>query len=889
MLARVNTQYLVFKPNPVSFGEVLQGKSKTIEVVGENQGRATLKIDQIKWNENSSKGFTFPDGAPKAPKELKPGETFKFKVMYKPTGSKIDQGQLEFTCPGGCAPDDPDPILRKNPYPLRFNGTLAAPSIEVTPLSIDFGFVTSGTKASKNVRIANVGSAPLTISKISMQEKSSGAFIVPRLVDVVIEPGKSKELPVSFQPTTGSKHEGVIVIKSDDPNKPEVLVRLFGKVSAPNIEVQPRLLDYGKAPVAKTLAFTVANSGDRPLEVKSIVLVPGTSPEFKIELGSIKFPWTLTPNKFQSISVVYTPANEGADVGRIQVVSNDPDEPTIEIELKATGSSVPNCDLAPVPSRLNFGLSVIGKSKVIPVKWTNQGGKDCEISAMTIVTDRGGFPFPYNGPDVYHLPKPPAGCTGKDGKYTCSPAIVVKPGNSLLTDVSFFPLTEKQTTPLSSPNFTGSLEMQTNGKPSNPRVILDGLATKSCVEVVPDNVDFGLITLNCSSQNEKITIYNTCAQAITVNKIGFSSTGANGFRITKAQATPFTIPAGQSGEVEVAYRATAPARRQNAVLQIEHTLKQQSPLSVPMIAEGTTTAEQTDTFKQLKNPKIDILFVIDNSCSMGDEQASMATNFASFIKWAKNLSVDFQIGVTTTDDGTSPIGPQAVPGELVGPAGQKFLTSATPNIEASFNQRVRVGTGGGGKEAGLNGAKAALSHPLITTGVNKGFLRQDASLSIIVLSDEPDQSTQPAQFYINFFKNIKGYRNPDLLRFNAVIGIDEKTLQPKCGSGGSNSGATSNGRYLSVVQATRGLVASICSNNWSSTLSRIGAVTFGLKKQFLLSRIADPKSIVVKVNGKVVAKGTTTWDYSTQDNSVNFVTSPPASATIEVKYKAICF
>lgn len=885
MFSKLNQQDLHFTPNPANFGEVVKGKKKTLKIIGENRGRAELKIQGVKWN-GKPDIFKFVGGLPKA-QTLKPGDKFEFTVEYSPTTAKQDKGILEFTCEGNCSPGNGEKNLRKDPFPLRFFGNLAAANIEVTPLKLDFGFVASGSKNTKNVRISNKGSAPLIIEKISMEKKSSGAFIVPRLINVSIAPGQSKELPVSFSPTVGSEHKGVIIIKHNDPNKSDVLVRLFGKVSAPNIEVQPRLLDYGKAPIAKTKSFTIANSGDRPLTIKSIVKIVGTSPEFAIDLSKIKFPWVLPPNKFQAISVVYTPADQGDDVGQIQITSDDPDEPKVKVELKATGSAIPACDLAPTPSRVNFGLSVIGKSKTIPVKWFNQGGRDCQITQFDLTTDR-GFP-PYMGPDVYHLSNPPQGCTGKDGRFTCNPPLIVKPGNSITTKISFFPLSEKQTTPLTPPNFTGAMDVKTNGNPPVRRVVLDGLATKSCVQVVPDNIDFGLVTINCSSRNEKIRIYNTCKDSITVNKIGFSSGASNGFRIVKAQVTPFTVPSGQDAEIELAYRATAPARKQNAVFEIEHTLKQQSPLSVPLIAEGTTTSEQTDTFNQLKSPKIDILFVIDNSCSMGDEQQSMATNFASFIQWASNLKVDFQIGVTTTDTGGSPIGGSVTPGELVGPKGDKILTAATPNLQAAFTQRVRVGTNGGGTEAGLEGAKQALSHPLITTGVNKGFLRKDASLSIIAVSDEPDQSPQPAQFYINFFKNIKGFKFPNMFRFNAVIGYDEKTKKNQCGGSGGNAGARSNGRYLAVVQSSRGIVSSICNSNWANTLSRIGAVTFGLKKQFLLSRPADPKTIQVKVDGAVVAKGATTWDFSTQDNSIVFIKSPTAGAAIQVTYKAICF
>ena len=53
------------------------------------------------------------------------------------------------------------------------------------------------------------------------------------------------------------------------------------------------------------------------------------------------------------------------------------------------------------------------------------------------------------------------------------------------------------------------------------------------------------------------------------------------------------------------------------------------------------------------NKDVDILFVIDNSGSMGEEQAILANNFASFIEVleAEDVEANYRIGITTTDNG----------------------------------------------------------------------------------------------------------------------------------------------------------------------------------------------------------------------------------------------
>jgi hypothetical protein len=882
LLAQINQQYLSFNPNPVQFGELQQGKSKIVTVTGENKGRATLVIEKIELGPNPSKGITFPDGVPKAPITLEPGKSFKFKVEYKPTPQSPDRAVLLFSCKNGCSPGDPIPNRRKDPYELRFEGRLAAPSIDVTPKLLDFGFVKSGDLQTKTFKIINSGSATLKLSSIAFKKGSSGNFIMPALSNVEVKPNASQEVAVQYRPGAAAQDQGTIELKSNDPNRPLFTLPVLGKVSAPDIDVRPKNLNFGKVPLKKTLSITVSNAGNEELTISEISWDGGKPPEFRL-VSPPGVPLKLAPNKFTQIQVMYEPKDRAVpDYGKLKIVSNDPDERIQYVVMKGDGSSAKACDLIPVPSSVNFGLGILGKSKVIPVTFTNQGAVPCEISRILVSTDKGGIP-PYLGPDVFILPSLPPQC--KSG--TCNPVLKVPPAGQLSIDVSFLPVQEKQATPFGTPNFTGNLTIVSNSNPANKNVPLTGLATKSCVEVVPDNLDFGLVTVNCSSRNETLTIYNTCKTNLTVTKLGFSSAGANGFRIVQAQLTPFTIPSGQSSSIKMAYRATSPPRKQSAVLEIVHSVTQQSPLSIPMVAKGTTNSNQTDTFKQLKSPQVDILFVIDDSGSMGNDQKNLGNNFSSFIKWAKNLNVDFHIGIVTTDvDGKNPLGGGGNPGKLRG--NPKFMTKSTPNLEAVFKRNALVGTGGSASERGLEAARLALSAPLATTGFNKGFLRKDASLSIIVVSDEADQSSQPVQYYINFFRNLKGVRNTSMFRFNAVIGYDPASGKQQCPANGQAQ-ATSKGRYEAVAKASKGILAAICNQNFSATLNKIGAVTFGLKQQFFLSRPADPTSIKVKVNGNPVSQGANTWQYLQTDNSIFFKTAPTAGATVEVSYKAICF
>ena len=62
-----------------------------------------------------------------------------------------------------------------------------------------------------------------------------------------------------------------------------------------------------------------------------------------------------------------------------------------------------------------------------------------------------------------------------------------------------------------------------------------------------------------------------------------------------------------------------------------------------------TSKVQKDVFQQVRRNTVDILLVVDDSCSMAEEQEKLSTNFESFISAFDGVDVDWQMAVTTTD------------------------------------------------------------------------------------------------------------------------------------------------------------------------------------------------------------------------------------------------
>jgi hypothetical protein len=157
--------------------------------------------------------------------------------------------------------------------------------------------------------------------------------------------------------------------------------------------------------------------------------------------------------------------------------------------------------------------------------------------------------------------------------------------------------------------------------------------------------------------------------------------------------------------------------------------------------------------------KMDILFVIDDSGSMGEEQANLVSNFPRFIeildayRTDTGNPLDYRLGVTTTGkDFTTVVNfgagfpPMTIAetgpnGELLQECGmpRKWIESADSDVSGTFSCVAEVGTGGSSVEMPLLMTETALT-TRVADGTNAGFLREDALLAVVILTDEDDCS-----------------------------------------------------------------------------------------------------------------------------------------------------
>ncbi len=191
----------------------------------------------------------------------------------------------------------------------------------------------------------------------------------------------------------------------------------------------------------------------------------------------------------------------------------------------------------------------------------------------------------------------------------------------------------------------------------------------------------------------------------------------------------------------------------------------------------------------------DVLFIVDDSASMAGEQAELAANLGTFIDelLGSAIALDVRIGVTNTSvsdfsstsgaDGPATylggvfagkpyprgsvvavLDPDGVvtPGRFAfdpvvygtatgGWGGHRILSSAsTPaaDLIRYFKANVRHGIQGSGKEQPLRAMRMAIDKAEQLGGENLGFLRANARLAVVIVTDEDDCSESAAPFIV---------------------------------------------------------------------------------------------------------------------------------------------
>jgi len=394
-------------------------------------------------------------------------------------------------------------------------------------------------------------------------------------------------------------------------------------------------------------------------------------------------------------------------------------------------------------------------------------------------------------------------------------------------------------------------------------VPINGSGDAPIIHVQPEYYDFGNVIVGCDD-SLPVTISNIGNADLEISSINYFISHPVNLDIDKNEQVnglfPWIIPPGNYAEMFIDY-APLDDIFDAGYIDISSNDPQTPVKTVEQGGDGDYFAYVIDEFEQKEDIMSDVLFVIDNSCSMSGHQTNLKNNFDSFINVFSTSGADYQIAFITTDSA-----------EIIDNA---IITPSTQNPILAVNDIIdSIGISGNPVEKGLK-----YSYEATLAGASAGpgsqFMRNNARLVVIYVSDEPDASSNYSPWmspsdYSSHLRSLKPSNN--LIIAHAVAGDYP-------GGCSGNGYAQFGDGYYDVVNDFNGTFMSICATDWGvqmDALARDSISSFS----FSLSKTPIEDTIEVYVDGVE----SFAWSYNQSINSVVFSVSPPEGSNIEITY-----
>jgi len=424
--------------------------------------------------------------------------------------------------------------------------------------------------------------------------------------------------------------------------------------------------------------------------------------------------------------------------------------------------------------------------------------------------------------------------------------------DGLLLPVGEYAEVDVAFTPMAAGSQSGQAIVSSNAvRDPEMAVELVGEGAIAQLQIFPDPLEMGTAYVGCDTDDE-VELRNVGTDDLEIYEL---DQDGSSFDLDSDLDLPLTLAPDEAVNVYLNFEPEDEGEQSGTL-----TVTSSEPLGVRealQMGVGAYASEYDEEWTVPANPPSDIIFYVDQSCSMEDDQASLAAQFSTFIQELDTYSTDWQIIVANQDNGCNQTG------GVLRPTDSDYVTR--------FQSAVSAG-GGWWTEAGLTITSQAVE--MTDPGeCNSGFLRSDAMLHIIMVSDESEQSTSSWNWYADKVVAKKG--SSANVKFSAIAG----DWPGGCATADPGEG------YHQAVSATGGVFLSICSD-WAipSNMSMLAAASVQ-QAAFGLDAPAAESTIKVYVDGDQRTSG---WHYNENDNMVIFDTDiPEENDTVRVTYSGL--
>lgn len=211
--------------------------------------------------------------------------------------------------------------------------------VDLLPAPLDFGEVGIGEFGVVTLGVQNSGVAPIQLLAINNPSEDL-SLLAPTYVP--LPRGASEEVTVMWFPhdAAGLNTTLELLFTNDDGLFWEMPVSVMGVAGGPAIVVPEDGTDFGTVSVGceASTTVTVTNGGTADLVIDGVRLAgqreftaSGQDEEFA------PFPWLIAANESREIQVVFAPSDESPASSVLEITSNDPLTPVLEVPLRGAG------------------------------------------------------------------------------------------------------------------------------------------------------------------------------------------------------------------------------------------------------------------------------------------------------------------------------------------------------------------------------------------------------------------------------------------------------------------------------------------------------------------------------------------------------------------------
>ena len=182
-------------PAEINFKSVVVGQknSQTIQIT--NNSNKNIDLNSLRI---TGAGFSLLSA--KVPVILAPDSNLSMNIAFAPTSTASENGALTIS-----SPDLKSPVS----VPLLGAGEKAAPALQASPSTINFGSRALNSSAFQSITLSNTGNIPLTLNSVSIT--GAGYSITGLSSGVSLSPEQKVEFQVWFHPTTAGNSSATLV------------------------------------------------------------------------------------------------------------------------------------------------------------------------------------------------------------------------------------------------------------------------------------------------------------------------------------------------------------------------------------------------------------------------------------------------------------------------------------------------------------------------------------------------------------------------------------------------------------------------------------------------------------------------------------------------------